>query len=436
MQCRTTVLMYVVVLTALNAQATWAQTPLGTEFTFQGQLQAAGGSGVSTADFQCALFDSLNGGTQIGATEVKNNVALSNGNFTLTLEFGGSALNGDARFLQVSVRSPAGAGAFNTLSPRQVLSGTPYALQTRGIVVDSAGKVGIGTSSPLTKLDVRGGAMSVEHVGDQADLLSLNSERSWVFRQQGTGAATALKLQSVGGGGNKNFIIDTDGAVGINTNAPAAALHISQEVPVLILQDSGSTSTQVGYVTFWNSNPTETGWVGYGTQGSPHLSVVNARPGGNIVLETAPGGVVSVPVLEIRGADVAEKFPASEKLAPGMVVAIDKTNPGKLCLARGAYNRCVAGVVSGANNFSVGAVLGSAPELKDAPPIALSGRVYVHCDASSGSIEPGNLLTTSETPGHAMKAIDANRSHGAVIGKAMTELKTGRGLVLMLVQPH
>ncbi len=138
-------------------------------------------------------------------------------------------------------------------------------------------------------------------------------------------------------------------------------------------------------------------------------------------------------MLEITGADIAEKFPASEKLEPGMVVAIDKANPGQLCLARGAYNRCVAGVVSGANNFSVGAVLGNLPGHEDAPPIALSGRVYVQCDASAGAIEPGDLLTTSETPGHAMKAADRDRSHGAVIGKAMERLEKGRGLVLVLV---
>jgi hypothetical protein len=144
--------------------------------------------------------------------------------------------------------------------------------------------------------------------------------------------------------------------------------------------------------------------------------------------------VVQVPVLEITGANIAEKFPASEKLEPGMVVAIDANNAGKLCLARGAYNTCVAGVVSGANDFSVGAVLGNLPGLKDAPPIALSGRVYVHCDASNAAIEPGSLLTTSNTPGHAMKATDRDRSHGAIIGKAMTALKRGeRGLVLVLV---
>jgi hypothetical protein len=69
--------------------------------------------------------------------------------------------------------------------------------------------------------------------------------------------------------------------------------------------------------------------------------------------------------------------------------------------------------------------------------VALTGRVYCLCDASSGGIEPGDLLTTSDTPGHAMKVTDHARAQGAIIGKAMTRLaqgETGRVLVLVSLQ--
>jgi hypothetical protein len=72
--------------------------------------------------------------------------------------------------------------------------------------------------------------MLVENIGDQADLLWLASERSWVFRQEGTGVGTALKLQSIGGGGNKNFIIQTDGAVGIGALTPTAKLDVRGDI--------------------------------------------------------------------------------------------------------------------------------------------------------------------------------------------------------------
>jgi hypothetical protein len=66
-------------------------------------------------------------------------------------------------------------------------------------------------------------------------------------------------------------------------------------------------------------------------------------------------------------------------------------------------------------------------------PVALTGRVYCWGDASHGAIEVGDLLTTSTTPGHAMKATDTAKAQGAIIGKAMTTLKSGKGLVLVLV---
>ena len=66
-------------------------------------------------------------------------------------------------------------------------------------------------------------------------------------------------------------------------------------------------------------------------------------------------------------------------------------------------------------------------------PVALTGRVYCWADASNGAIKPGDLLTTSSTPGHAMKVSNHNKALGAIIGKAMTSLEEDKGLVLVLV---
>jgi hypothetical protein len=138
--------------------------------------------------------------------------------------------------------------------------------------------------------------------------------------------------------------------------------------------------------------------------------------------------------IKIRGADVAEQFPVTEKVKPGMVLAIDPENPGKLRLARGAYNTRVAGIVSGANGLPAGAVLGNMPGMEGDPAIALSGRVWCLVDAESGGpVNPGDMLTTSDIPGHAMKVTDHTRAQGAIIGKAMTKLERGRKLVLVLV---
>ncbi|MGE0481323.1 MAG: hypothetical protein AB7Q17_12710 [Phycisphaerae bacterium] len=160
--------------------------------------------------------------------------------------------------------------------------------------------------------------------------------------------------------------------------------------------------------------------------------------GGDVRIgQNGPGSTVYVNVLAITGADIAEKFPVSDArhdAAPGTVMEIDPQLAGKLRVARGAYNRRVAGVVSGAGDLPVGAVLGNLPGHEDAPPIALSGRVWVRCDAGNAAIAVGDLLTTSDTPGHAMKAADHDRAQGAILGKAMSALAQGdEGLVLVLV---
>lgn len=145
-------------------------------------------------------------------------------------------------------------------------------------------------------------------------------------------------------------------------------------------------------------------------------------------------GRVRVAVLEIAGgADLAEKFETSERAEPGTVMAIDVDHPGRLCVSHEAYSTAVAGVVSGAKTLNAGIVLPDAGSGKDGLPVAMSGRVWVKCDAANGAIKPGDLLTTSDTPGHAMKATDRSRAPGASIGKAMTALAAGKGFVLALV---
>jgi len=162
---------------------------------------------------------------------------------------------------------------------------------------------------------------------------------------------------------------------------------------------------------------------------------------GNVGIGTASpaakldvNGTARVRVLQIVGADLAEKFPTTETLEPGTVVEIDPEIPGHLRKARGAYNRRVAGVVAGANGLSEGIILGNLEGSESHTPIAMSGRVWVHADATHEAIEQGDLLTTSDLPGHAMKASDPTRAHGTVIGKAMTRLEKGKtGMVLVLV---
>src|SRR5262249_36162773 len=116
---------------------------------------------------------------------------------------------------------------------------------------------------------------------------------------------------------------------------------------------------------------------------------------------------------------------------PGSVVVIDSV--GALRQSDKPYDKRVAGVISGAGDFKPGIILGRQHVRENRMPVALLGKVYCKVDASREPIEVGDLLTTSPVPGHAMRAADPMKAFGAVIGKALSALKSGRGLIPVLV---
>jgi hypothetical protein len=145
-------------------------------------------------------------------------------------------------------------------------------------------------------------------------------------------------------------------------------------------------------------------------------------------------GVARVAILEISGgADLAEPFAVMDPAEPGDVMVIDQDHPGRLKVSLTAYDPKVAGIISGAGGLACGVLLGAEDGAVGRVPIALSGRAWCKADARVHPIAPGDRLTTADRPGHAMKAIDERASRGAILGKAMSRLDTGQGLVLALV---
>ncbi len=135
----------------------------------------------------------------------------------------------------------------------------------------------------------------------------------------------------------------------------------------------------------------------------------------------------------LTGADCAEEFDIAEtvEIEPGTVVVLDQD--GILHRSQHAYDKRVAGVISGAGDYRPGMILDRHQAQDSRVPIALVGKVYCKVDAQYAPIEVGDLLTTSPTPGHAMKAEDPLQAFGAVIGKALRRLQSGQGLVPILV---
>jgi hypothetical protein len=131
--------------------------------------------------------------------------------------------------------------------------------------------------------------------------------------------------------------------------------------------------------------------------------------------------------------DCAEDFEIldADGIEPGTVMVIDKG--GALHISECAYDKRVAGVISGAGGLRPGIILGRQKSLQNTMPIALLGKVNCKVDAGRAPIEVGDLLTTSATRGHAMKAVDPSKALGAVIGKALKPLAIGQGLIPILI---
>jgi hypothetical protein len=298
--------------------------------------------------------------------------------------------------------------------------------------------VGVGVATPLAPLHV----FSTNYATGMFD--SSSTAGTWLNLRNSSVGGTYWQLLSTGsgnGGGAGNLLIGTGtsptlatqttlaltgaGKVGIGTISPQTMLQV---------MGGGDASLAGG------------GNVVSGTTSGLNVVIddneIIARNNGAaspLYLNQGSGNVI-VPVLQITGgSDVAEPYDVASAGGvapkPGMVVAIDPEQTGKMRVVNKAYDRTVAGIISGANGIKPGLTLTQTGSVADGDlPVASIGRVWCWCDADAGGvIEAGDMLTTAATPGHAMRVNDHGRSQGAILGKAMSSLKSGRGLVLVLV---
>lgn len=457
--------------------------PVGTAFTYQGRLQMNGTSYTGTADFVFRLHDDVAAGAQVGGDVSVAGVNVTDGYFTVELDFG-AVFDGTALWMETLVMTP-GDGDFTTLAPRQSLTAAPYALYAlngpagggggqwldvaNGIEY-SAGNVGVGTPPGVDrKLWVDTGT------ANSNPLVVTNNNTNYAALAVRNFAANGYGFYD--GGSARHYIA---GRWGIGTLNPGYSLDVYANLaPAGRFVSVGSTLTPGTHAALYVSGQTGGGLFGgvsdgiyssstdgravsgwsasaigvsgdctsagtYGMLGTPNEGVYGfsptalkpaARfnaPTGGVAIEA--NGLAKVKSLQIMGgADLAERFDVAGAPEPGTVLAIDPAQPGRLEPADEAYSHRVAGVVSGANALDAGIVLSKDARVEGTAAVALTGRVWVKCDASETPIGVGDLLTTSARAGHAMKAADRERAHGAVLGKAMTALDSGTGLVLVLV---
>lgn len=411
MNRRTTIGLLVAGLSCIPAFAQPASTD---SISLQAKLEGVPGP---TVGLTVRFYDAASGGTQVtwpscnGSPDCRIDlpgVPVQNGIVSVPLSpIDPSVFNGQTRYMGVSVNGGS------ELSPRTLVTSVPYA--TRAIT--------------------GGDSLGVFNVEQKINLVRTDGQASLVIgRSSDPGTGTAGYVRLTGEDGFLDFQTSQDAVTW------SQALRVTKDSWLEAVRPDGA-----GVMVFGRTTGPQTGFMRLvGENGFLDFQTSEDKVNWTQVMRLENDGRTIVKVLTITGgSDVAEPVaitptPQVAKAEHGMVMVIDREHDGRIVPCSAAYDKAVAGVLSGANGLNPGMVLSAEGTAltaagDDSMPLAMTGRVWVLCDATTTPVRRGDSLTTSPTPGHAMVVGDETKRAGAVIGKAMTELKEGKGLVLVLV---
>jgi hypothetical protein len=188
-------------------------------------LKNAGAAANGNYDFEFALFDALSAGTQIGVTLPRSTVNVTDGNFSVKLDFG-SVFPGANRFLEIRVRT-AGGGAFTTLSPRQPISNSPYSV--KALSADNAAMATNATNA-LNAQNASTAVHATQLGGVAAGQYVLTGDvRLSVARPPLAGSANYIQNLNAASQSASNFNISGNGTVGgvVSANTVDAATQFN-----------------------------------------------------------------------------------------------------------------------------------------------------------------------------------------------------------------
>ena len=324
----------------------------------------------------------------------------------------------------------------------------------KNMVITNQGNVGIGTSSPAATLDVNGnvriaslGVSNASTICTDANGILTTSGCSSVqsnLTVRGSQTGLIVSATNLGNGTYPLTSLQNSGNLLLGWNQLAGR----GEQDFIANEAAGSPG---GYV-FWDYSNSGTispllsidsaGNVGIGTTSTApntKLQVV-----GNVLLSgtgssvTYPDGTVQATAWNgtTLGGDYAEAVDVQgdrAKYEPGDVIVIDATSIGRFAKSSSAYSKLVAGVYSTKPGLVGRRTTAERPDKDAEVPMAMMGIVPTKVCDENGPIEVGDLLVSSNTPGYAMKATDVSRRSGATIGKALAPLKSGSGVIEVLV---
>lgn len=284
-----------------------------------------------------------------------------------------------------------------------------------------AGRLSLHDGSGTRTVDIDGSASLMLGAGGHAGTLIVRGEQgedSIVLN--GLTANVGVGRQGEAGG---VFVKDATGQDSIVLNGATANIGVGRngEAGAIFVKDGGGNDS---IVLDGANGDVRVGRAGH----AGDLTVANGDGVVTIHLDGQRGDIL------LSNADCAEDFDVAVTDVgpePGTVLVIEEGE--RLRESTRAYDHRVAGVVSGAGAYRPGIVLDRRTSDSPRASVALMGKVMCKADAAYGPIACGDLLTTSDTPGHAMKATDSSRYAGAVLGKALGALDEGCGFVPVLV---
>lgn len=360
----------------------------GTAFTYQGQLQGNGGPASGTYNFQFTLYTNSSGGVAVAGPFTNSAVAVTDGLFTVTVDFGSGMWNGQTNWLQIGVETNGTAG-FTILTPRQQLTPVPYA-----IFAESANAAGLSGTVPAASLaGVYGSGVSFTNPGN-----------SFIGNGSGLSGVNATTLGGLGAGafwkttGNAGTIPGVN-FVGTTDNEPLDLFANSQAV-LRLIPDSGANDSP-DIIGGSQSNAVTSGLVGVTIAGGALNSIGPSSPIGSNPF----GDMSSYPVI---GASYTT-------IAGGFLNQV-QTNGTFSSVGGGALNSIQAGAIEST-------IAGGFHNTILAPWAAIDGGTYHVIGDINGFI--GGGWTNEIAPGGGAYSVIGGGDHNIIQGQANNTVIAG-----------
>jgi hypothetical protein len=432
-----------------------SQQQAGPTIPYAGRLEKGAGQPVAegTYDFTFALYPAETGGEPLWS-ELQDGVVVKGGSFSVSLgsvtPIPPAVLDGRPLWLAVGVRGPGEAG-FTALTPRQRVSAAAPASPAANAACphDHLGEQWSGDSGPggngLRVENTRAdgyGVTGVAHNGSNASGVlgwsvsgngvegsSDNGTGVWAHSTNGSGLfAHSDNSHSiyVDGSGSAGVYVSSAGTSGVyvaSATYAGVAVYSAGMMGMWIhsAAQDGILVDTAGWDGVHVTGPVGGVYYGSGKKGDEDFAVLNTGEVRSKVGFAAPSHGFAEN-MAVEGAQTDYE--------PGDVLVASSTGKGAVALSSSAYSRAVIGVYA-----TSPAYVGGQPVSKDQPagdvPVTIMGMVLCKVSAENGPVRPGDLLVTSATPGHAMRADQA--PPGTILGKALEALDSGTGVILVLV---